>query len=101
MWKHYIWNPSTCSCENGKNLASIIDDSVTKCNEIIDAGLDAEAKSNNEDIKSIPKSIICETQSFYVLHSFLLITIAILIAVSIYCYLIKYKAKQKHLLSFY
>ena len=28
---------------------------------------------------------------------FLLITIALLIAVSIYCYLIKYRAKQKHL----
>ena len=23
--KDYIWNPSTCSCENGKYLASIID----------------------------------------------------------------------------
>ena len=24
----YIWNPSACSCENGKYLASIMDDSV-------------------------------------------------------------------------
>ena len=31
----------------------------------------------------------------------LLTTIVLLIAVSIYCYLIKYKAKQKHLLPFY
>ena len=31
----------------------------------------------------------------------LLITITLLIAVSIYSYLIKYKAKQKHLLPFY
>ena len=23
----YIWNPATCSCENGKYLASIMDDS--------------------------------------------------------------------------
>ena len=30
-----------------------------------------------------------------------LIRIALLIAFSIYCYLIKYKAKQKHLLPFY
>ena len=45
------------------------------------------------------KNIICET--FYILLAFLLIRIALLIAVSIYCYLIKYKAKQKHLLSFY
>ena len=32
---------------------------------------------------------------------FLLITIVLLIAVSIYCYLIKYLAKQKHLLPFH
>ena len=41
------------------------------------------------------KNIICETRSFYVLLAFLLITIALLIAVSISWYLIKYKAKQK------
>ena len=40
-------------------------------------------------------------QNFYILYAFLLITIALLIAVIIYCYLIKYQAKQKHLLSFH
>ena len=34
--------------------------------------------------------------NFYILLVFLLVTIALLIAVSIYCYLIKYGAKQKH-----
>ena len=38
--------------------------------------------------------------SIFYLH-FLLITIALLIAVSIYCCLIKYRAKQKHLLPFH
>ena len=47
------------------------------------------------------KNIISQTKSFYILLAFLLITIALLISVSIYCYLIKYKAKQKHLLPFY
>ena len=47
------------------------------------------------------KNIISETTSFYILLAFLLITIALLIAVSIYCYRIKYKSVQKHLLSFY
>ena len=46
------------------------------------------------------KNIPCRTQNFYILLAFLLITIALLIAVSIYCYLIKYRAKQKHLLPF-
>ena len=39
----------------------------------------------------------CKTQNFHILLEFLLITLALLIAVSIYCYLIKYTAKQKHL----
>ena len=38
-------------------------------------------------------------QKFYILLAFLLITIALLISVSIYCYLIKYRAKQKKRLS--
>ena len=37
-------------------------------------------------------------QNFYIVFAFLLVTIALLIAVSIYCYLIKYRGKQKHLL---
>ena len=28
MWKNYTWNASTCTCENGKYLGSILDDSV-------------------------------------------------------------------------
>ena len=43
----------------------------------------------------------CKTQSFYILLAFLLITIALLIAVCIYCFVIKYRAKQKHLLPFH
>ena len=35
-----------------------------------------------------------ETKSFYILLAFLLITIALLIAVSICCYLIKYKPEK-------
>ena len=63
--------------------------------------MDAEAKSYNKETKTIPKNIICETKILYILLAFLLITIAMLIAVSIYYYLIKYNAKQKHLLPFY
>ena len=52
--KNYIWNPATGSCENGKYLASIIDDSAIMCDEIIEA--DAEAKSHDEETKNIPKN---------------------------------------------
>ena len=40
------------------------------------------------------KNITCKTESFYILLTFLLITITLLIAVSIYYYLIKFQAKQ-------
>ena len=91
--KNYILNPATCSCENGKYLSSVIDNSVIMCDEII------------EETKTVPtnfneKDITCKTQNFYSLLDFLLITIILLIAVIIYCYLIEYRAKQRHLLSF-
>ena len=39
----YVWNPVTCNCENGKYLASIMDDSAIIYYEVIDV----EAKSND------------------------------------------------------
>ena len=67
------------------------------CDEVI--------KSYDEEIKTIPtnfdeKNITCKTQSFYILLTFLLVAITLLIAVSKYYYLIKYWTKQKHLLPF-
>ena len=97
--KDYTQNPATCSSKNGKYLASITDDSVITCEEIIDAY--AEAKSYDEETKTIMKNIISERKSFYILLTFLLITMALLIAVSIWYYLTKCKAKQKPLLPFY
>ena len=49
MWKVYIWNPATCYCKTCKYLASIIDESVITCDEIIDA----EARSYNEEKKHL------------------------------------------------
>ena len=57
----YIWSPPTCSCESVKDLASIFDNLVITCDEIIDA----------EKTKTIPKNIICEIKSFCILLSFL------------------------------
>ena len=95
--KDYIGNSATCSYKNDRYLASNIDNSVITCDEIIDE----EAKSYDEETKSFPKNIICETESFYILLAFLLIIIALLIAFSNYFSLIKYKAKQKHFLLYY
>ena len=63
-----------------------MDDSVINCDEII----------YTEETNFNEKSIACKTQNFYILPAFLLITITLFTAVSIYCYLIKYKAKKKH-----
>ena len=85
--KGYIWNPATCSWYS-EDLANIIDDSVITCSEIIE-----ETVATNK--------VDCKTQNFHILLAFLLITISLLIHVSIYCYMIKHEAKQKHLLPFY
>ena len=60
------------------------------CDEIIDAEKTKAATTNLNE-----KNTIGKTKKFYTLLVFLLITVVLLIAVSIYCYLIKYKSKQK------
>ena len=47
------------------------------------------------------KKTACKIPNFYILLAFLLITKSFLIAIGIYCYLIKYQAKQKNLLPFH
>ena len=63
-----------------------MDNSAITCDEIIE--------SYNGKTNFRGKKVICKTQNFYILLAFLLITIALLIAVSIYCYLIKYRGKK-------
>ena len=53
------------------------------------------------DDSQIIESYYEETKNIHILFALSLIIITLLIAVSIYCYLIKYKAKQKHLLRFH
>ena len=69
--KDHIWNPSTCNCENGKYSESVIDGII--CDEII----------NPEETNFNEKNITCKTQNFYIVLTFFLITITLLIAVSI------------------
>ena len=52
------------------------------CDEVI--------KSYDKQAQFKEKRAICKTQNSYILVAFLLVTMALLIAVSIYCYLIKY-----------
>ena len=48
--KEYIWNLATFSYKNGKYLASIMDDSVIMCDEIIAR----EAKLFDKETKTVP-----------------------------------------------
>ena len=68
-----------------------MDDSMIMCDKVI--------KSYDEETNFNEKKTNCKTQNFYTLLAFLIITIALLIVVSIYCYLIKYRAIQEHLLT--
>ena len=52
MWKSFIWNPATFSCQNVKHLASIVDDSAITYDDNVDA--DGKIKSNDEKTKTFP-----------------------------------------------
>ena len=79
--KIYIRNSSTCSCNNDKHLGSINDDSVVICDEIIDTAKTVPTKRVATKRTSIKAALKC----FYIKLAFLLISIALTIAVSIYC----------------
>ena len=52
--KNSVWNLAICSRENGKYLASIMDDSAIMCDKVIESyEKDAEAKSYDET-KTVP-----------------------------------------------
>ena len=91
MWKRICLQSVTCHSENGKYLASIMNDSAIICDEVIE--------SFDEEINFNEKKAICKTDNFYILLDFLLVTIALLTAISICYYLIIYQGK--HLLAFY
>ena len=73
-------------------LASIMDDSAINCDEIIES---YDEETNFNERKQLSK---CKVSIFFAL---LLITVELLIAVSIYCYLIKYQAKLKQLIPYH
>ena len=48
--KNYIWNPATFSCENGKYLATIMDDSAITCDEIIEETFPTNFKEKKQAV---------------------------------------------------
>ena len=94
--KVIVWNPATCSCENGKYLASIMDDQQLLA--IMYYRVIRHRNKNFSNTYFKEKKATFHTQNYYILIAFSLITIALLIVVNVHCYLIKYRAKQEHLL---
>ena len=97
--KDYSWNPIRCICENSKYLKSIVDTSVTECDEVIIA-MDNVSTKKTKKTNTIATDVT-DTASInfhskkvrdcYVLHTVLLVIILLLINIII-CY---YFANQK------
>ena len=67
--KGHVWNPATCNCENGKYLASIMDDSAIMCDEIIESyEEDAEAKLYDETNFNEKKQPVKSKISIFYFH---------------------------------
>ena len=71
---HYIWNPATCSCKNRKYVRSINDDLVITCDKI----------TEGYRTKLFQFTTNSTSTNFFILLSFLLVTLTLLIADSIY-----------------
>ena len=92
--KDYVSNPATCNCENGKYLASIMDDSTIIFDEV--------RESYDEEIKTVPKNFNkkCNLQNTkFQYFTCFFINYHCIIAVSIYYYLTKHP--RRHLLPFH
>ena len=70
--KYYIWNPGTCSCKNGKNLGSIMDDSMITCDEIIES-YDEEAKAFSTNFNETKQPVKRKISEFYFINHYSII----------------------------
>ena len=82
-----ILNHATRSCKDGKYVESVINNSVVMRDEILPPQKIVPAEITSTKVE-------CTSTKCYILLVFSLFTIALLIAVNIYCYLIKYQVKQ-------
>ena len=65
MWKNYTCNPAICSCENGKYLASIMDDSFITCDGITLFHSEARTWHDDNIQSSAPYRYVLITQINY------------------------------------
>ena len=77
----YIWNPTTCSCEDVRYEKSVTDSSVITCDEIVK--LTKSIMTKTISAKSFPmnlnrKKVTCKINNAYILLVFLLITMMVI-----------------------
>ena len=74
LWKDYIHNPATCTCENSKYVGSIIDGWVITCDEFIKVTKSASTKTvltNSTSRKTAPaKAVPTKTLLIKVFQNF-------------------------------
>ena len=79
----YISNPPTCSFESGRYLKSIIDSSIITCDKMTDTAAKLYAKTTKNTLSKTAltnfkeEKVTCKTKNFYILLTFLLITISL------------------------
>ena len=73
----YIWNPTTCSCENDEYLGSFINDSVVTCDEIIEPTKHTTANFGD-------RKATCKKDNLHIFFNFLLFTVLPSIIATIY-----------------
>ena len=66
--KDYIWNPATCSYKNGKCLASTVDNSVIRCDEVIKETKAATTKFTEKKCNLRNKKFLYSTCLFINYH---------------------------------
>ena len=85
--KDYSWNPSTCICENSRNLKSIDGDLVIVCDEIMNVTNIVSTNVTNRvptnvtsavSINSDDKKVRCKMDC-YILHTLSLVTVLLFI----------------------
>ena len=76
-----IWNPATCSCENGKYVESIIDNSVVMCDGIMEETKTIPIKTTAK--KNHFNKFLNFTSRFINDHSYYLFLLFIFIKISI------------------
>ena len=70
--RDYIWNPSTCICDNGKYLNCIVGDSVNTCDEFLEETKTVPTKTlaTKPVLTNFNKNkVTCEIEAFSILRT--------------------------------